>query len=427
MPNRRNPKTAEQSARPLAKRRGAKQERSLDRRARMAEAAIEVLASHGLAGLTHRLVAAKAGVSLAATTYYFDTKYDILAEASSVTLHGYTESFRRVAERIRGEGPNPNVFRNLAGRVVRNAARRDRVRTMCWAEIILDAHRHQESLALARQWFAEISTVWLDIAKAARIKHPSDVARSAIDVVLGLLFMMMALGLDEAQVEAVLQKGRDPLDVWNVPTAPEPEEGPATRLSRKSAETRERILSATVDVLISDGAGAVTYRTIAAKADLTAAAPFYHFPTIGRLLSAAQQRLFEQSKERYRFAASADQGGVFDVQRLIDRTAAVFLREATEFAGKNLAAYAIWLEADRNPDSRAMIGSVIGDQHRAWQRVLARLMPSQRPIDAVLAQAAFIGKLVRVLATGSTTEDLALIRSELAHDLTALTRGRFWL
>ena len=54
-------------------------------------------------------------------------------------------------------------------------------------------------------------------------------------------------------------------------------------------------------------------------------------------------------------------------------------------------------------------------------------MPAQRPLDPLLAQAAFIGKMIRVLATGSATEDLALIRGELAHDLAALRAGRFWL
>jgi len=57
--------------------RGSKQERSIARRGRIAEAAIEVLATHGVAGMTHRLVAQRACVSLAATTYYYNTKFDI--------------------------------------------------------------------------------------------------------------------------------------------------------------------------------------------------------------------------------------------------------------------------------------------------------------------------------------------------------------
>jgi hypothetical protein len=73
-----------------------------------------------------------------------------------------------------------------------------------------------------------------------------------------------------------------------------------------------------------------------------------------------------------------------------------------------------------------MVWSAIVDQHLAWQRVLSRVMPRQRPIDALVAQAAYIGKIVRVLATGSTTDDLAWVRGEFAYDLAVLSRDRCW-
>jgi hypothetical protein len=72
------------------------------------------------------------------------------------------------------------------------------------------------------------------------------------------------------------------------------------------------------------------------------------------------------------------------------------------------------------------VDSAIVDQHLVWQRVLSRVMPRQRPIDALVAQAAYIGKIVRVLATGSTTDDLAWVRGEFAYDLAALSRDRCW-
>lgn len=44
-----------------------------ERRARIARAAIEVVAERGVDGLTHRAVAAAAGVPLGSTTYHFET------------------------------------------------------------------------------------------------------------------------------------------------------------------------------------------------------------------------------------------------------------------------------------------------------------------------------------------------------------------
>lgn len=52
-----------------------------DRRARIAEAAIEVVAQRGIDGVTHRAVAAAAGVPLGSTTYHFATLDDLLEVA----------------------------------------------------------------------------------------------------------------------------------------------------------------------------------------------------------------------------------------------------------------------------------------------------------------------------------------------------------
>src|SRR5437764_249747 len=54
-----------------------------ERRARIAKAAIEVVAQKGIDGLTHRAVAAAAGVPLGSTTYHFATLDDLL----EVALH----------------------------------------------------------------------------------------------------------------------------------------------------------------------------------------------------------------------------------------------------------------------------------------------------------------------------------------------------
>jgi AcrR family transcriptional regulator len=408
------------------RRRGEKQERSIQRRGRIADAAIEILALHGVSGLTHRLVARKANVSLAATTYYFDTKFDIVAEASKRTLQGYIDAFHRAAERFKQEPKDRARFSAFAAKLVHNAVGRDRIRALCWAEITLDAHLHRESLELTRQWFSGLADVWFEMAEASGFQQPRETARSAIDLVIGLLLVATSLGLTAEQVDAVLLGGVDPLTAWKVdrkdaalPVLPQ-------RQSKKSLETRSRIINAAIDVLVADGPEALTYRTVATRAGITSAGPFYHFPTIDALLAAAQLRLFEDSKQRYREVA-AEIGDILDAERLIDRTATVLVREATEFSGNNLASYAIWLQASRKPELRQMIWSAVSDQYRAWDRLLTPLSTGKRPIDPLLAFCIFVGMHVRILSTGSTLEDLAQVRREFARDFAALTRSTYWL
>jgi len=71
----------------------AVQDRTLKMQRRIAEGAIRVLSTSGVAGLTHRAVAKEAHVSLAATTRHYSGKIDILAEASRL-LFEYLGSFR---------------------------------------------------------------------------------------------------------------------------------------------------------------------------------------------------------------------------------------------------------------------------------------------------------------------------------------------
>lgn len=54
-----------------------------DRRDRIIDACLEVIARFGVAGTSHRKVAAAAGVPLGSTTYYFDGMDDLLNEAFS--------------------------------------------------------------------------------------------------------------------------------------------------------------------------------------------------------------------------------------------------------------------------------------------------------------------------------------------------------
>lgn len=52
-----------------------------DRRDRILDAALDVLAEHGVSGLTHRLIAAQADVPLGSVTYHFSSLDDLRARA----------------------------------------------------------------------------------------------------------------------------------------------------------------------------------------------------------------------------------------------------------------------------------------------------------------------------------------------------------
>jgi DNA-binding transcriptional regulator YbjK len=92
---------SEMSTEPVPRR---PQGRGIQRRAAILDATLRLLGREGSAAVTHRSVAEEAGVPIAATTYYFSSKEDLLREA--LRLHAEREA-ERVAEAMRmlGEGP----------------------------------------------------------------------------------------------------------------------------------------------------------------------------------------------------------------------------------------------------------------------------------------------------------------------------------
>ena len=78
------------------------QQRSLETRERLVEAALQVFASHGFEGATTREIARRAGVALAALPYHFTTKEALWRAAADRIFARLAETFRRRLEGLEG-------------------------------------------------------------------------------------------------------------------------------------------------------------------------------------------------------------------------------------------------------------------------------------------------------------------------------------
>jgi TetR/AcrR family transcriptional regulator, regulator of biofilm formation and stress response len=74
------------------------------RRDRIVSAVLDLVAEHGMAGVSHRTVAGAAGVPLGSTTYYFDSLDDLLAGALERLVDDYAARLRAWAEPLAGAG-----------------------------------------------------------------------------------------------------------------------------------------------------------------------------------------------------------------------------------------------------------------------------------------------------------------------------------
>lgn len=112
-----------------------------ERRGAIIDAAVQIIATRGLAAVTHRAVAREARVPLAATTYYFASKEEILREALESLAEAEVARLGALAQEIARLGS-----REAAGLALAKALVPDpKLATRAWLaqfEIYLEAARN---------------------------------------------------------------------------------------------------------------------------------------------------------------------------------------------------------------------------------------------------------------------------------------------
>lgn len=81
-----------------------RQQRGEERRQALIEACVRVIEDDGLEGVTHRRVAVAAGVPLAATTYYFSSKEDLMQAAMEHVIATEAERLEVIARAVTESG-----------------------------------------------------------------------------------------------------------------------------------------------------------------------------------------------------------------------------------------------------------------------------------------------------------------------------------
>ncbi len=171
-----------------------------ERRSAILEATVTILAGDGLAAVTHRAVAREAGVPLAATTYYFSSKDELLGEALDLLAE---DQISRLGERALELGDrlgSPDQAAEAIAEVLLPDA--DAARgLLAKFEVYLEAARRPGLRETATRWQAAFE----GLAEAAlqRAGAPEPDRRAAILVagVDGILVHELSGGIDDGAVE----------------------------------------------------------------------------------------------------------------------------------------------------------------------------------------------------------------------------------
>jgi TetR/AcrR family transcriptional regulator, regulator of biofilm formation and stress response len=168
-----------------------------DRPERIADAALALLARRGIAGVSHRSVAAEAGVPLGSTTYHFKTLDDILIAALEKAIPENRADIDAWAASL---GESPDLASELTDFVIRQAEEYEG-RTIVEYELYLAALRRPALQALSLEWSRVLTRALERFVDA----QTADALSAVFD---GILMRVLASGhrLDRAEVESVFRR-----------------------------------------------------------------------------------------------------------------------------------------------------------------------------------------------------------------------------
>ena len=161
--------------------------RTPPRRARpIVAATVRLIGRGGTALVTHRAVAAEAGVSLSSTTYYFASKDAIVDAALRSVAEREIERLAAAAAQLRRPRRRPRSHRRDA-RLARGAARRGR-RASCWAgyHLQLETTRRPQLAEVHLAWARAVQRLAEGVLRAAGSPSPVLDARLLAAAIDGL-------------------------------------------------------------------------------------------------------------------------------------------------------------------------------------------------------------------------------------------------
>ena len=149
------------------------------------EATIRLIGRDGVDGVTHRAVAAEAGVSLSSTTYHFASRDEIITEALRRVADLELERLARDAEALlEVHADIASIARALTAWLTEQVTGDDLVRVRAGYHLQLEAARRPELRAIHVAWGQAVQGLAESVLRAAGSPRPhtdAGILSSAID------------------------------------------------------------------------------------------------------------------------------------------------------------------------------------------------------------------------------------------------------
>ena len=184
------PATAEAPAPPTSRRAAQRAER----RGVILEATVDILVTEGLAAVTHRAVAKRADVPLAATTYYFSSKDELIGEALGLLVADEIDRLAARASELGDEIRSPRAAAAAVAEVLFPDT--DAVGgLLAKLELYLEAARRPGLYDAAAHWQEAFTDLARDSLVLAGISEPERLAPFFVAAADGILLHALSEGV----------------------------------------------------------------------------------------------------------------------------------------------------------------------------------------------------------------------------------------
>lgn len=173
--------------------------RGAARRQAIVDAALTLLGRGGSGAVTHRAVATEAGVPLAATTYYFETKDELVLEAFALARSRDVAALE--ASGRPGGSPTATVEQLASWLVDQFLPRGDDARCaqLVLYELELEAARRPELAELSRTWTDAYVAALAPVLKELGARDPEREAWLVVTALEGISLELLASGVHDPQ------------------------------------------------------------------------------------------------------------------------------------------------------------------------------------------------------------------------------------
>jgi DNA-binding transcriptional regulator YbjK len=171
---------------------------TLERRDALLRAAAAVVAERGVGGATHRAIAARAGVPLGTTSYFFASIDDLLLEALRLFVADSIERLERATAALHTLDPAKAIDLFVAGLMAV-----PQQETVAQFETYLEVARRPELAAETRQVIGAYERLAATALELAGVERPAEAARSFVALADGFALARVAQPQRDGHAEAL--------------------------------------------------------------------------------------------------------------------------------------------------------------------------------------------------------------------------------